>query len=88
MCWVSQKVPAKMVAEEDIPVKKVLLKSGDRYLSPIYRTCEWRIGETRENELDTYLGEANERYFEIHHKLGKEAAKSSVSQRNCLENNF
>lgn len=65
MCWTSMNKPIKMVAEEDIPVKKVLLKSGDRYLSPIHRTCEWKIGETRENELDTYLAEANERYFEI-----------------------
>lgn len=71
MCWVSENVPVKMVAEEDIPVKKVLLKSGDRYLSPIHRTCEWKIGETKENHLGAWLAEASQKYFElcIEHKI-------------------
>lgn len=50
MCWRSSSKPIKMVAENDIPVQKVLKNLCGSLLSPVY-SCVWKIGEVKECEI-------------------------------------
>ena len=51
MCWVTNKFPIKLIAESDIPVKKILYRTNESLYSPCYRT-KWNVGETKECTLD------------------------------------
>lgn len=51
MCWVTNKFPIRLIAESDIPVKKLLYRINESLYSPCYRT-EWNVGETKDCTLD------------------------------------
>lgn len=46
MCWISNQLPIKNVALEDIPVFKVMILLGNSRLISKYYSFEYRIGET------------------------------------------
>ena len=52
MCWVSNYIPKLKTAEEDIKVKKILLKAKDSSLhSPCKTDFKWELGKVYESEL-------------------------------------
>lgn len=51
MCWVTNKFPIKLIAESDIPVKKLLYRINESLHSPCFRT-EWNVGEIKNCTLD------------------------------------
>lgn len=53
MCWRSSIKPIKIIADTDIPVKKVLDKYDDGQLcSPYFVGFTWEIGKVYEVEMD------------------------------------
>ena len=56
MCWSSSYIPQLKTAEEDIKVKKVLLKTEDSLLhSPCETDFKWELGKVYENEIGIIL---------------------------------
>lgn len=52
MCWVTDKIPIKLIAESDIPVKKILHRKRYGLLHSPYYRCIWSVGETKVSTLD------------------------------------
>lgn len=52
MCWITRVTPKLEVAEEDIPVKKILLNDSGSLRSPIFSGTEWKLNVIEVIELD------------------------------------
>lgn len=53
MCWSSKTKPVLQIAEEDIPVKKILLcrEGTNNYVSPCYREFSWNVNKVHTTKL-------------------------------------
>lgn len=66
MCWTSRYSPKLKTAEEDVKVKKILLKIGDSLLlSPCKTGFKWELGKVYENELGEILQSVTHYYIYI-----------------------
>jgi hypothetical protein len=88
MCLATNQSEVK-IAEEDIPVWKVLIKKGNTLESPYYRNFKWERGTTYKSEM-----RVENSFFEtfyviedaLHSFLDKEKAKRLVKARATIWN--